>query len=136
MVDHRFGELRPDIWIRPANLDRPDPDPGWICTTGEIDGADPIGLIGRLWDLDALAKSAHEFLRRLSQVSGATDWSDEHSIPTVFVHSAAALRFLRSDPWLPASVAPGDWPLDQLRAAYEQFEQDTQQLLQSFLRSA
>ena len=44
MADHRFGELRPDIWIRPGNLDRPPLEPTWIYTNGELDGIDPATL--------------------------------------------------------------------------------------------
>ena len=34
MANHRFGELRPDIWMRPANLPAPSPGSDLIVTTG------------------------------------------------------------------------------------------------------
>ena len=136
MADHRFGELRPDIWIRPGNLDRPPLDPTWIYTNGVLDGIDPATLAGRLWNLDSLASIARSLLRRLDQLSERTDWADQRSIPTVFIHSAIVVRFLRSDPLLPARLTPADWPLDDLRAQYDVFERSTQALLRSFLRSA
>jgi phenylacetic acid degradation operon negative regulatory protein len=136
MANHRFGELRPDIWMRPANLERPPADPEWICTSGELDDATPQALVGRLWDLDGLAAAAQTFLRRLDQLSTDTDWSDERSIPAVFTFSAAVLRFLRNDPLLPGRLAPDDWPLDELRSGYDRFERSTQTLLRSFLAAA
>ena len=136
MANYRMGELRPDIWIRPANLDRPPADPTWICTTGRLDGVDESTLTGKLWDLDSLAGIARSALGQLEQLSSDTDWADERSIPEVFTFSAAIVRFLRSDPLLPARLTPTDWPLDELRTRYDVFERSMQALLRSFLRSA
>jgi phenylacetic acid degradation operon negative regulatory protein len=69
-------------------------------------------------------------------LSAETDWSDERSIPAVFTFSAAVLRFLRNDPLLPSRLAPDDWPLDELRVRYDQFERSTQTLLRTFLGTA
>ena len=135
MANHRFGELRPDIWMRPANLDRPPLDPTWIYTNGVLDGIDAATLAGRLWNLDSLASIARSSLRRLDQLSERIDWADQRSIPAVFTYSAMVVRFLRSDPLLPARLTPADWPLDDLRARYDVFERSTQALLRSFLRS-
>lgn len=135
MVDHHFGELRPDIWMRPANLDRPASDSDWICTSGALSGLDPAALVGKLWDLERLAAEAHRSLERLDELWLSTDWYSENSIPDAFVFSAAVLRFLRSDPLLPPELAPQGWQIDQLRTGYEQFERALQRLLRSFLTS-
>jgi len=135
MVDHHFGELRPDIWMRPANLERPPTDSEWICTSGTQTGLDAAILIGRLWDIDRLASEARRSLDRLDQLWLTTDWNDEHSIPETFVFSAGVLRFLRGDPLLPTELTPQQWPVDQLRTGYEPFERSLQRLLRSFLSS-
>ena len=135
MVDHHFGELRPDIWMRPANLDRPPSESEWICTSGALAGLDAAALVGKLWDLDRLAAEAHHSLERLDQLWRCTDWGDERSIPDAFICSAAVLRFLRTDPMLPSELAPQRWPVDELRIGYGQFERALQQLLRSFLSS-
>jgi len=136
MANHRFGELRPDIWMRPTNLDRPPTDPDWICTSGELDGTDAAALADRLWPLDSLAAEAHHLLRRLDQMSDAIDWDDVRSIPELFTFSATVVRFLRSDPLLPPELTPQAWPVDRLRTRYDPFERAHQQLLRTFLRAA
>ena len=136
MVDHHFGELRPDIWMRPTNLERPPADAEWICTSGALVGVEAANLVERLWNLEALAAQAHRSLDRLDKLWLTTDWDDEQTIPEAFVFSAAVLRFLRSDPLLPADLAPPRWPIDELRLGYEQYEAALQQQLRSFLSSA
>lgn len=136
MANHRFGELRPDIWMRPANLDRPAADPDWICSTGELSGIDADALAGRLWPLASLAAEARGTVRRLDELAATTDWDDERSIPELFTFSATVVRFLRSDPLLPPELTPSDWPIDLLRVRYDRFERAHQQLLRAFLRSA
>lgn len=136
MANHRFGELRPDIWMRPTNLDRPPTDPDWICTSGELDGTDATALAERLWPLDSLAAEAHRMLCRLEQMSDTTDWNDERSIPELFTFSATVVRFLRCDPLLPSELTPPEWPVALLRSRYDPFERAHQRLLRTFLRSA
>ncbi len=136
MANHRFGELRPDIWMRPANLDGPAADGDWICTTGPLDGIDAATLTNRLWNLDAIDGEARSALRRIDELAASTDWNDERSIPGVFTASATVLRFLRNEPLLPSLLTPSGWPVDELRVRYGEFERTHQALLRSFLRSA
>ncbi len=136
MANHRFGELRPDIWMRPTNLGPIPTDDQWICTSGAIDGIDTHILVQRLWNLDALAAEARALLERLDTLAAGADWHDERTIPGVFTLSAAVVRFLRSDPLLPHQLTPPGWPVDELRDRYDRFEHRHQQLLRSFLRSA
>jgi phenylacetic acid degradation operon negative regulatory protein len=133
MANHRFGELRPDIWMRPANLPAPSPAPDWIVTTGPIAGIDPGELRDRLWDVDALRNRGAGLLATVTRRRADTDWSDPASIPDVFLASAAVVRFLRDEPLLPPELTPGDWPATPLRRAYDDLEQAFQTLLRSFL---
>jgi phenylacetic acid degradation operon negative regulatory protein len=132
MANHRFGELRPDIWMRPANLPVPSPAPDWIVTTGPIAGIDPADLRDRLWDLGALHARGTALLATVDRLMSATDWSDPDSIPDVFVASAAVVRYLRDEPLLPAQLAPPDWPADRLRPGYDALERQFQVLLRAF----
>jgi phenylacetic acid degradation operon negative regulatory protein len=144
MADHRVAELRPDIWMRPANLDPPSLEPpnvAGLCvvTTGPIGSADPAALVGRLWDLDAIARSARTLDTRLVDVVGAsasTGDDDPTPIPGLFVLAAEVVRFLRSEPLLPAALLPPTWPVDQLRARYDAAEVALQRRLATFFSSA
>lgn len=136
MANRRFGELRPDIWMRPGNLATPPVEHDWIVTTGSLDGIDPLRLAQRLWDLDALADEAHRLLAEMATRRERSDWDDHASIPELFTTSAAAVRFLRREPMLPPELTPHAWPVDEVRATYDRFEIDHQRLLQRFLGAA
>jgi phenylacetic acid degradation operon negative regulatory protein len=124
MVNHRFGELRPDTWLRPANLPAPPIDAAWIAVTGPLAGRDPLHVAGSLWDLPRLRDTCLTIRSEL----------DPASIPSILRTSAAAVRFLRSEPALPVALQPERWPVDDLRRAYDDTERRFQRLLQSFLR--
>jgi phenylacetic acid degradation operon negative regulatory protein len=133
MANHRFGELRPDIWMRPANLDPPSPTPDVIVITGTLAGADPIELRDRLWDIATMRRRGAVLSATVDRLRAETDWSDPASIPEVFVTSAAVVRYLRDEPLLPPGLSPPDWPADELRPAYDALEQQLQALLRTFL---
>lgn len=134
--EHRFGELRPDIWMRPANLAPPPADPQMLLTTGAVSGADQVELCRRLWSLDPLRRRGDDLRSGLRRITDAADWSDPASIPAIFTYSAAVVRYLRDDPLLPAALAPERWPADALRAEYDAAEQRLQRLLHGFLTGA
>lgn len=140
MHNHRFGELRPDIWMRPANLPLPRDIEGLIATTGELDGVTSDELARRLWDLAAIGTEAHHLLGALDRLDGetgtTTDWDDPRSIPDVFTTSATVVRFLRTEPQLPRRLEPDDWPVHDLRARYDAVESKLQRLLRTFLRAS
>ena len=72
---------------------------------------DDRSLVESLWDLGTWADEArtiHEVL---------TDPADP---ARQFAAAAAAVRHLLTDPILPASLEPADWPADELRKAYFQ----------------
>ncbi len=136
MANHRFGELRPDIWMRPANLGGPRVQPEWISTTGSVDGVDPTSLVRRLWDLEAIGDKARRCLHDIDALDDGTDWHDVNSIPRIFTTSAAVVRFLRNEPQLPVILTPPNWPVDDLRRRYDRTEARLQGLLRVFLKAA
>jgi phenylacetic acid degradation operon negative regulatory protein len=136
MANRRYGELRPDIWTRPSNLGPAPSEPGWLVTTGTIDGTGPESLVGRLWDLGGIAAEAQRLLDEMRDRRDGCDWNDDASIPVLFTTSAAVVRFLRHEPLLPDRLTPADWPVGSVRDAYDEFEADHQRLLQRFLRRA
>ena len=136
LTDHRFGELRPDTWLRPANLPAPDLGPTAIVVTGTLDRAVEPALVARLWDLASLADTAQHLVNRIDRHCAGTDLTAPASIPATFTLSAAIVRFLRSEPLLPSPLTPADWPVDQLRHRYDDLERDLQTTLRGFLRSA
>lgn len=131
MADHRMGELRPDVWMRPANLAAPMVD-GWMCTSGPLIGTDPGALAAHLWDLTALQRDARLLLARLADVAPSIATGRHDAIPHAFHLAARVVRFLRADPLLPAPLLPGDWPVDELRANYDDVERDLQAALRRF----
>jgi len=134
MDNHRFGELRPDIWMRPANLPMPTVEPEWIATTAPVGGVDADRLVDRLWNRHTIAAAAVHLLAEMDRLRRECDWEDARSIPALFLLSATVVRFLRSDPLLPTELVPDDWPISELRDTYDRFERDHQQLLHQFLR--
>ena len=139
MADHRVAELRPDIWMRPANLDQPRVTGGCIVTTGPVTPADQAALVRRLWDLDAIARAARTLDARLAGAVAATDApgaDDPASIPELFVLAAEVVRFLRSEPLLPAALLPPVWPVEQLRTRYDAAEAALQRRLAVFFSGA
>ncbi len=89
----RFAEMREGVWLRPDNL--PDPDTAEqriFLTVPEDDRA----LTAELWDLESWADNA----RHLRAAMG------EGSPVERLTAAAAAVRHLRTDPALPAELAP------------------------------
>ncbi|WP_328548634.1 PaaX family transcriptional regulator C-terminal domain-containing protein [Streptomyces platensis] len=126
MAALRLAELREGSWLRPANLDRPRPAVVTDqCTwfTGTPDD-EPAALAGRLWDLTGWAGRARA-------LSAALDRAGPHA--DRFTVAAAALRHLLADPLLPADLLPENWPGEQLRRKYAEFETELRDLLRQYL---
>ena len=113
LMDHRFGELREGMWLRPDNLDGQLPAiaDGRVRVLRTRDD-NPEDLACQLWDLAAWSKTGHRLLR---EMAAATD------VPDRFIVAAAMVRHLLVDPVLPAGLLPADWPADRLRTAYAEF---------------
>lgn len=116
MANLRMGELRPDTWLRPANLGGPAGGDGLAVVRGPLRGEDPVELAARLWPLAELAAGARQLLGLL------TGANPGESLPAAITLSAAIVRFLRSEPLLPPDLTPQPWPPDELRARYRQHD--------------
>ena len=113
LMDHRFGELREGIWLRPDNLEAELPAiaRGRVRVLRTRDD-NPAELAHQLWDLRDWSKTGHRLLR---EMAAATD------VPDRFIVAAAMVRHLLVDPVLPAGLLPADWPADRVRTAYAEF---------------
>jgi phenylacetic acid degradation operon negative regulatory protein len=133
VVGARLGELRPDIWMRPANIDVPVDLPGVVLTRGPLLTGDGTDLVRRLWDLDALDAAARGHATRLAATAQTlTGADDDVALADAFVTLAAAQRFLRAEPQLPAPLATGSAAAD-LRSRYDSVETTFQRRLAAFL---
>jgi phenylacetic acid degradation operon negative regulatory protein len=136
MTEHRMGELRPDTWLRPANIARP-PSPEGVLVAQAAIGEPPGGdLVRRLWDLDEIAESARSLARLADEAREWLDSGDPAVLRDTFLVSVATVRFLRREPQLPRLVVGSRWPPDDLRAAYEHLRLGHLELMASFLASA
>lgn len=136
LSDARFGELRPETWMRPANLPPPDAGSGWIVITGDLDTGRHAELAGRLWDLDRIAADATALIGRLAEIDRAEHHDRFDAIPERFRTAASVLRFLRNEPLLPAELVGAAWPVDALRSDYAIAEASLQDTLRAFFRQA
>jgi phenylacetic acid degradation operon negative regulatory protein len=124
MMNGRMGELRPDTWLRPANLPGPHVDGGAALVRGALSGVDPSELVGTLWNLGAIEARCRFLLADLERLGDPT-----HSLPTAIVRAAAVVRFLREEPLLPPALTPTGWPVDELRDRYRDFDRRLGQAL-------
>ncbi len=130
----KLGELRPDIWMRPANLAVPPELPGCFVTTGPLTGIDPVLLVGQLWAIDEIDRASDARRHELDHAGAELDGSGARAIPDAFEALAMALRQLRTEPQLPAELHPTNAG-DRLRERYDDVERSFRRELQSFLAS-
>lgn len=110
---NRFGELREGVWLRPDNLDSALPDEiAGLVRTFAVHDPDDAGLSARLWNLGEWSDTGR---RLLAEMASAPD------IPGRFTVAAAMVRHLLTDPVLPATLLPADWPGGDLRDGYADF---------------
>jgi phenylacetic acid degradation operon negative regulatory protein len=114
----RLGELRPEVWLRPANIDIPRDVDGVAITRGPLEVGDEHDLVQRLWHLDVLTSRAHGLTERLAQSVARLQLGGDEALPDTFVQLAAAQRFLRTEPQLPAELTSNDASA-VLRSSYE-----------------
>ncbi len=105
----RLGELRPDVWFRPANIELP-PDTfeqdDVVVTRSTLLAGDDHVLARRLWHFDALGHTADKHLAQLERSAVELEGGGDNTLAEVFAALAAAQRFLRVEPQLPAEVDP------------------------------
>lgn len=122
MANLRMGELRPDTWLRPANLAAPLGEPGLTVVRGPLTGDDPAQLTERLWDLPAIAATADDLRPRVDTMLPALEQRRTDALAPAITLAAEVVRFLRSEPLLPPALTPQPWPPDALRARYTDFD--------------
>ena len=131
VVGARLGELRPDTWLRPANIEVPTDLTGVIVTRGTLVTGDDATVVKRLWDLDAIDARARSLVALLRTTSARLAAEGDASLADAFVQLAACQRFLRTEPQLPASLDPGR-SSTELRATYAEVVASFQQRLGEF----
>jgi len=136
MAEHRMAELRPEVWLRPANIDGPTPSDGVLVIRGQLTGGSGIELAGRLWDLPSLAADATELLTLSAEALSWLRRDDPSAMVDAFLVSIAVVRFLRAEPLLPPALAGPGWPPDELRRIYHELEQAYAVQMSSFLAAA
>lgn len=134
MVGARMGELRPESWMRPANVDVALDLPDVVIVRGPLTSGDPTALATRLWDLDASESRAALLEGALDLVAAALDRHDDRMIAPAFTTFAACLRFLRAEPQLPVELAPSP-AARRLRATYGDAERALQARLRDLYRA-
>ncbi len=109
----RLAELREGVWMRPANLDRPkrlDGNEDLQILRARHD--DDRALVSALWDLDEWSRRGHELLEAINVRGQSADR---------LTAAAAVVRHLLTDPVLPRSLTPADWPAEALRDSYDDY---------------
>lgn len=105
-IGARLGELRPDLWLRPANLDIPTDLPDVLITRGSMISGAQQQLVAHLWDLDALRARSNVNRLALDAAAARLGDPDDRSLADAFTALAAAQQFLRIEPQLPANLTP------------------------------
>lgn len=136
MQQSRMGELRPDVWLRPANIAGPEPGDDVLLTRGSVEDRDPVALARGLWDLGALEKLGHDLTAAAADAKRSLAARDPAVLPQTFMISVAVVRFLLAEPQLPVEVVGARWPADALRKTYDELEAAHGALMSSFLASA
>lgn len=136
MANARVGELRPEVWMRPANLPGPPLANGLVVVRGPLASRDPARLVRSLWPLHELAAVGRRLEVRLAGTAAdVAAAGDSAALPGAITLAAAIVRYLRADPLLPPALAPDDWPGDALRERYRTFDRDVGRLLARTLRT-
>lgn len=136
MREHRMGELRPEVWLRPANLPGPPALEGVLVLRATIDDGDPLTVADGVWDLDTLIAKSDDLTALAEEAIGWLGPGDPAVLVDTFLVSIAAVRFLLTEPRLPRELLGRDWPPDALRAAYDRLEEAHGTVLAEFLRAA
>jgi phenylacetic acid degradation operon negative regulatory protein len=127
----RLGELRPDLWLRPANIAIGSELPDVLVTRGPMVVGDGGELVRRLWDLGDLRRRADRHREALDAAAGRLGTGDDRALADAFVALAAAQQFLRVEPQLPVELAV-DATAAAVRAAYAEVVTDFQARLAAF----
>lgn len=105
-IGARLGELRPDLWLRPANIDIPVDAPAALVVRGPIVTGDARQLVAQLWDHEEVRSRALAHQQSLDHAANRLGELDDQSLVDAFVALAAAQQFLRTEPQLPPELEP------------------------------
>ncbi len=131
----RLGELRPDLWMRPANITIATDLAGALITRGSLVTGDGRELVARLWDLDELRCTSDTHVRALDHATDRLKRGGDDALADAFTTLAGAQQFLRVEPQLPAELAPGT-AATKVRSRYaEVLAEFRSQLVTFFARS-
>jgi len=129
----KLGELRSDLWMRPANLDVPTDLAGVVVSRGPLLGADDAEVARSLWDLEAIDGHSRSLTDALVGADRDLRQAGAAGLAPAFVTLARALRHLRVEPQLPEPLHPPTAG-DALRRRYDSAERAFRHELQTFLR--
>jgi len=129
----RLGELRPDLWLRPANIAIATDLPDVVITRGPLITGSPRELVGRLWDLDELQHRCEIHRNALDRAAVQLQSGVDRALAEAFVALAGAQQFLRVEPQLPTELAP-DVAGATLRSRYAEVVAEFQSQLAAFFR--
>jgi phenylacetic acid degradation operon negative regulatory protein len=135
MTKRLMGELRPDVWLRPANVARPAVSGDVLVVRGGID-RDPAELARALWDLDELAATARMLSVEAEAATVGLVAEDRPMLPESFIVSVAVARFLAIEPQLPSEIVGTQWPVEELRESYRELERRHGRSLRTYIGDA
>jgi phenylacetic acid degradation operon negative regulatory protein len=135
MTKRLMGELRPDVWLRPANVARPAVSGDVLVVRGAID-RDPAELAHTLWDLDELASTARMLAVEAEAATEGLVAEDRTVLPESYIVSVAVARFLAVEPQLPSEIVGRQWPVEDLRDSYRELERRHGRSLRTFIDAA
>ena len=131
MARLRMAELREGVWVRPDNVASFTNDECvWI--TGTLD--DDVD-VDALFATHAWAAVARELLSELAATAPRLRARDADALADTFMLAAATTRHLTLDPLLPHQLLPKDWPGDELRRAYDDYQTDFAATWRQWFRS-
>lgn len=130
-VGSRLGELRPDLWLRPANIAIATDLADSLITRGPLVVGDEQALAARLWDLGDFQRRSDLHRQALDHAARRLDVGDDRSLADAFVALAAAQQFLRVEPQLPVELTPGT-AATAVRSRYSEVVGDFQAQLAAF----
>jgi phenylacetic acid degradation operon negative regulatory protein len=123
----RVAERRDGVWLRPDNLDanrlpveRAVLEAQVDRWTGRPEPAAEV-IATDLFNTDAWAATAGVLIESMDSTSGALVVGDHAGLAPSFVLSAEVVRHLVADPMLPAELLPADWPGQDLRDRYRDY---------------
>jgi phenylacetic acid degradation operon negative regulatory protein len=125
----RMVELREGLWTRPDNLPRTaspahawrtaDSQCAWWRARPDTDG---VTTAARVFDVESWSARARMLAGHLVSSTSAVAGGDATTIADAFVVGAAALAHVRADPLLPSELCGENWPGEELRVAYREYQ--------------